>query len=425
MRRTFLKTAVAAAALTLAGTAFAAAETTIEVQYPYSHLFKTTYEKIIADFERDNPDIKVKMRAAYESYEDGSQKVLKEAITNRMPDITFQGLNRQRILVEKGIAQSLEPFIAKEADFEKDGYHKAMLDLSTFNDNVYGLPFSISLPVAYYNMDIVKKAGWNKELPKTWGGVIELCQAIKASGQDVDTMFWGWNITGNWFWQALNWSRNNPMLDATETKVNFDNDHGQWAMNTFADLVKGCDMPNNEWKEAMANFSAGKVGMFFWSTSALQKITDDSAGLYTLKTDLYPDVAQGGGLPAGGNAGMILAKEPKQAEAAWKFLKYATSGQGAAYVAQTTGYMPPNKAANEIVLKDFYAKHPNKFTAVRQLPLLRDWYAFPGENGLKITKVIEDGMQSIVSRERADEPEAVLRDISEDTQKLLPKASGS
>ena len=87
--------------------------------------------------------------------------------------------------------------------------------------------------------------------------------------------------------------------------------------------------------------------------------------------------------------------------------------------------MPPNKAANEVILKDFYAQHPNKYTAVRQLPLLRDWYAFPGENGLKITKVIEDGMQSIVSRERIEEPEAVLKDIVEDTQKLLPKASGS
>ena len=70
-----------------------------------------------------------------------------------MPDVTFQGLNRQAILVEKGIAQSFEPFIAQEADFAKDGYHQAMLDLGTFNGEVYGLPYSVSLPVGYYNMD--------------------------------------------------------------------------------------------------------------------------------------------------------------------------------------------------------------------------------------------------------------------------------
>jgi multiple sugar transport system substrate-binding protein len=393
----------------------------IEVQYPYKHLFEKTYEKIISDFEKENPDIKVKLRAPYENYEDASQTVLKESITKKTPDVSFQGLNRQRILVEKGIARSLESFIKDEPSFSKDGYHKAMLDLSTFDNNVHGLPFSISLPVGYYNMDIVKKAGWNKELPRTWNEVIELCGMINKNVKDVDTMFWGWNVTGNWFWQALNWSKQNPMLNASETKVNFGNEKGKWAMNTFAKLVKECNMPNQEWKEAMGNFSAGKVGMFFWSTSAAQKITDDSAGKFELKTDIYPGVDSDGGLPAGGNAGLILSKDKKKAEAAWKFLKFATSGRGAAYVAETTGYMPPNKKANEVYLKDFYAENPNKYTAVKQLPLLRDWYAFPGKNGLKITKVIYDDMQSIVTRERIDEPEAVLADMVKDVQKLLPK----
>ena len=45
-------------------------------------------------------------------------------------------------------AKSLEPYIAKEPDFAKDGYHKAMLDLGTSNGAVYGLPFAISLPVS-------------------------------------------------------------------------------------------------------------------------------------------------------------------------------------------------------------------------------------------------------------------------------------
>ncbi|MEZ5728422.1 MAG: extracellular solute-binding protein [Burkholderiaceae bacterium] len=286
-----LEARIATAVAAVFSMAGASAQTTIEVQYPYSHLFKKTYENIITEFNKQYPDITVKLRAPYENYEDGSQTVLKESITRKLPDVTFQGLNRQRILVEKGIARSLEPFIAKEQGFEKAGYHKAMLDLSTFGNKVYGLPFSVSLPIAYYNMDILKKAGWNKPLPSTWDGVVDVCKAIKTSGQKVDTMFWGWNITGNWFWQALNWSRNNTMLTPDEKKVNFGNDDGKWAMRTFAKLVKECDMPNNEWKEAMANFSAGKVGMFFWSTSALQKITDDAAESYPLLTGLYPEVA--------------------------------------------------------------------------------------------------------------------------------------
>ena len=129
----------------------------IEVAYPYSHLFDVTYERTMEEFKKAHPDIDVKFRATYESYEDGTNSILRESVAGTLPDITMQGLNRQAILVEKGIARSLEPFISKEADFEKDGYHKAMLDLGTFDGEVYGLPFSISLPVGYYNMDLMEK----------------------------------------------------------------------------------------------------------------------------------------------------------------------------------------------------------------------------------------------------------------------------
>ena len=90
-------------------------------------------------------------------------------------------------------------------------------------------------------------------------------------------------------------------------------------------------------------------------------------------------------------------------------------------MAETTGYMPPNKVANDVYLKDFYVKNPNNYTAVKQLPLLTKWYAFPGDNGLKITDVIKDHLNSIVTGTRTKEPDAVLADMTADVQKLLPK----
>ena len=55
------------------------------------------------------------------------------------------------------------------------------------------------------------------------------------------------------------------------------------------------------------------------------------------------------------------------------------------------------------------------------MPLLTRWYAFPGENGLKITDVVKDHLQTIVSGKRAAEPRAVLKDMAADVQKLLPR----
>ena len=178
------KTLISAAILMLTSVSSASADNhkvVVEFGYPYPHLFDVTYEAMMPAFKEKHPEIEIKFRATYESYEDGTNTILRESTSDNLPDVTMQGLNRQAILVEKGIAQSLEPYIAKEANFEKDGYHQAMLNLSKFDGNVYGLPFSISLPVGYYNMDILEKGGINS-LPTNWDEVIQACKVMKSNG---------------------------------------------------------------------------------------------------------------------------------------------------------------------------------------------------------------------------------------------------
>jgi len=400
-----------------ATTVYAEDKVTIEFAYPYSHLFDVTYEAMMPAFKEAHPNIEVKFRATYESYEDGTNTILREAVSGNLPDVTMQGLNRQAPLVDKGIAQSLEPFIAKEADFEKDGYHEAMLSLSTFKNEVYGLPFSVSLPVGYYNMDILRKGGI-KELPQTWDQVIAACQTMKANGID-NPIFWGWNITGNWFMQALLWSQDSAIVD--NGNVTLDSPEALVALEQMQDIFTECEMQNLEWKAALASFSAGEIGMMFWSTSALGAV-ERSQGDFELVTGPFPGInGKPMGLPAGGNAAMLTStsEDPKVREAAWTWLKYITSGDGAAEVAKTTGYMPPNKAANEIILADFYEQNPNKQTAVDQLPLLRDWLAYPGDNGLAITQAIYDGIERIVTGEATDMKE-LQQEMVEEIADLLP-----
>jgi multiple sugar transport system substrate-binding protein len=413
-----MKLTTSAMVLALSASAvFAEEKVTIEFAYPYSHLFDVTYEAMMPAFKEAHPNIEVKFRATYESYEDATNTVLREAVAGNLPDVTMQGLNRQAPLIDKGIAQSLEPFINAEADFEKDGYHQAMLSLSTFDDTVYGLPFSISLPVGYYNMDVLR-AGGIQELPQTWDDVIAACQTMKANGID-NPIFWGWNITGNWFVQALLWSQDRAIVE--DGRVTLDSSEALVALEQMQEIFTECEMQNLEWKAALASFSAGDIGMMFWSTSALGAV-ERSQGEFELVTGPFPGLdGTPMGLPAGGNAAMLTSTsdDPKVRDAAWTWLKYITSGDGAAEVAKTTGYMPPNKAANEIILADFYEQNPNKQTAVDQLPLLRDWLAYPGDNGLAITQVIYDGIERIVTGDATDMKE-LQQELVEEVADLLP-----
>ena len=54
------------------------------------------------------------------------------------------------------------------------------------------------------------------------------------------------------------------------------------------------------------------------------------------------------------------------------------------------------------------------------MPYLTNWYAFPGDNGLKITDVIKDRLQSVMDGSRTGEADKVLADMARDVQALLP-----
>ncbi|ABD04886.1 extracellular solute-binding protein, family 1 [Rhodopseudomonas palustris HaA2] len=423
-----LRTWMAAAAFTLAaGCAHAQTQTEVVLQYPYPELFTETHKQIAAEFAKVHPEIKVTFRAPYESYEEGTQKVLREAVTNQVPDVTFQGLNRVRVLVDKNIPAELDGYIAAEKDFDKQGFHQAMYDIGTASGKVYALPFAISLPIVYVNVDLVKQVGGDpNNLPTSWDGLIDLAKKVKALGPDYNGITYAWDITGNWLWQAPVFARGGTMLNADETKVAFDGPEGQFAMKQIARLVTEGGMPNLDQPSMRAAFAAGKTGIHITSTSDLNKTTQMIGGKFTLKTHIFPDVVKPNGrLPAGGNVVLITAKDKAKRDAAWEVVKFWTGPKGAAIMAETTGYMPPNKVANDVYLKDFYEKNPNNYTAVSQLALLTKWYAFPGDNGLKITDVIKDHLNSIVTGTRAKEPDAVLADMTKDVQKLLPKSVGA
>ncbi|MGX9429813.1 MULTISPECIES: ABC transporter substrate-binding protein [Bradyrhizobium] len=423
-----LKSWIAGAVLSLAASAsLAQTQTEIVLQYPYPELFTETHKRIAEEFAKERPDIKITLRAPYESYEDATQKVLREAVTNQMPDVTFQGLNRIRVLVDKNIPAQLDDYIVAEKDFDRKGFHQAMFDIGTASGKIYALPFAISLPIVYVNLDLLKQAGGDpNNLPKTWDELIAQAKKIKALGPDINGVTYVWDITGNWLWQAPVFARGGSMLNTDETKVAFDGPEGQFAIRMLARLVNEGGMPNLDQPAMRAAFAAGKTGFHITSTSDLNKVTQMIGGKFELKTHTFPDVASPNGrLPAGGNVVMILSKDKAKRDAAWEVVKFWAGPKGAAIMAETTGYMPANKVANEVYLKDFYSKNPNNYTAVSQMALLTKWYAFPGDNGLKITDVIKDHMNSIISGARSKEADAVLSEMTADVQKLLPKTSGA
>ena len=108
-------------------------------------------------------------------------------------------------------------------------------------------------------------------------------------------------------------------------------------------------------------------------------------------------------------------------DAAWKFLKFITSGVAAAAVAETTGYMPPNKAANKSSWQTFISAIQMKKLQCASCHCCATGLAYPGENGFAVTTVIHDAIEGIVIGENDDMKE-LQTELSEEVGDLLPKS---
>lgn len=412
------------AALPFAAPAIVRAQGAVElvVQYPAPNLFQTLHELIVERFHAAQSAIRVTFRAPYEDYEDGLQKTLRDAITRTLPDVSYQGVDRQRTLAERNIPVDIRPLMEADPETPSLGFSPALLSLGRIGATQTGIGFSLSTPIFYYNLDALKRAGHDGEtLPTSWDEMMALANAIGEANPGMTPFFFNWPITGNWSWQALVFSHGGRMMDEAETRVGFGDEPGRQSIRLLRRFVDAAKMPDIRPQTMFSDFFAGRLGIMMESTAQLARVTRESGGRFAVKTGRFPLAHPDGRLPVGGNVAMILAREPAKQRAAWEYIKFACGPQGATLMVQNTGYMPATTVPSERedMLAPWYRERPNWLTSLAQLPVLTGWYAFPGQNALRITDVINDHLQSVVAR-RA-EPEAALRAMVDDVTALLPR----
>ena len=417
-----IRTALAGIALAASLAGAAQAETTLTVHYPMPGFFKDVMDTISQKFMAEHPDVKIVFASPSPTYEDGLQLILRQAGTAEMPDITFIGLNRLRVVAERDISVDLKPFVETDGHMAEQGFSDHILGLARFGGQQAGLAFATSNPIMYLNADLVRKAGGNPDNPpKTWDEVLVLGARIKALGDGVDGIDFRWQ-GDDWMFSALLFGAGGEILSADEKKVAFDGQEGLAAFTLVQRMVTEGGMPVFTKSAGEQAFVAGKVGLEFQTTGALRNTIKNVGDKFELRTAPIPllDPVKGQ-LPTGGNAAVMLTRDPAKQQAAWDFIKFAAGPYGASVVVPGTGYVPNNELAAKSpeYLGDFYAKNPLFRAGLEQMPKMRPWYAFPGSNGVKVTQTIVDNLSRVV--EQSATPEEALADAADEVQKLLPR----
>ncbi|WP_113424741.1 ABC transporter substrate-binding protein [Rhizobium cremeum] len=420
---TLFKKAIAAAAVTLATIVPAHAETTLNVHYPMPGFFKDVMDTISKKFMEENPDIKITFANPSATYEEGIQTIMRQAGTAEMPDVTFIGLNRLRMVNERDIPVDLAPFIAKDGNMAEQGFSDNILKLAQVKGKQVGLAFATSNPIMYYNADLVRKAGGNPDTPpKTWDEVIALSSKIKALGDGNEGIDFRWQ-GDDWMFSALLFGAGGKMLNDDESAVAFNGPEGQKAIELLDRMVKEGGLPVFTKQAGEQAFVAGKVGFAFQTTGALRNTIKNVGDKFDLRTAQIPLIDPvNGKLPTGGNAAVMLTRDAAKQDAAWKFIKFAAGPFGASVVVPGTGYVPNNELAAKSpeYLGNFYKENPLFVAGLSQMPRMIPWYAFPGSNGVKVTQTIVENLSRVV--EQTASPKEALDDAAAEVESLLPRS---
>ncbi len=419
---TFFSRTLTAAALLTGLCSTALAETTLNVHYPMPGFFQDVMANISKKFTEENPDIKIHFVNPSATYEDGIQLIMRQNGTAELPDITFTGLNRLRMLSERNIGLDLKPLVEKETDFEAQGFTQTILNLAKVGDRQVGLAFATSNPIMYYNADLFKKVGENPDTPPaTWDDVIRIGGKIKALGNGVQGIDFRWQ-GDEWMISALLLGAGGRMLSDDEKKVTFDGPEGQAAFKLVDRMVKEGGLPVFTKEAGEQAFASGNVGFAFQTTGALRNTIKNVGDKFDMRTAKIPLLnPEKGRLPTGGNAVVILTSDDSKIEAAWKFAQFAAGPYGASVVVPGTGYVPNNELAakSDEYLGKFYDENPLFKAGLSQMNLMMPWYAFPGSNGVKVTQTIVDNLSRVVEQKAT--PEEALADAAEEVKKLLPR----
>jgi multiple sugar transport system substrate-binding protein len=417
------RAALAGAAATLAAPRLArAAAVEIEAHYAMPAVYKDVKEKIAAAFMAANPDVKVTWRQPAAGYDEATQLILREAVTGRQPDLSFQGLNRLRVIAERGLAVDLAPLLKAEGDAANLGYTPELLGLGQAGGIQAGLAFATSNPIVFINADLFRRAGLDPDRKlTTWDEAIDASKRISGLGAGIHGSYYRWQ--GDWIYSALLFGFGGRMMDEAERDIGFAGPEGKASLTVLDRLVREGGMPALSGEAGAQAFAAGRIGMYYWSTAFLRQAMNSLGSNFRLATWEFPlgDRLRGR-LPTGGAAGMILAKDAAKQQAAYRFLRFATGPEGCAIMVKGTGYVPVNQIAADDprYLGDFYRENPLFMTGVRQMPIMVPWYAFPGANGVRITSVITDNVSRVIEQKAS--VDTALTDMAREVTRLLPRA---
>lgn len=225
-----------------------------------------------------------------------------------------------------------------------DTLSKAHISVGTYNDRIFGMPFSADGSVLIWNKKLFKQAGLDPEKgPATWAEIRADAERVNALGGDIKGLYFSGNCGGcNIFtFTPLIWASGGDIFSADGRQVTLDTPQMRDAIAFYQGMVKDKLVPAGAQTDTGSNFFAafatGKIGITPSGSFAIGALASQSP-------DLEYGVAQlpgkdGGSSSFAGGDNFVVSKGTKKMEAVKAFLTFSYSLEGQTLLARN-GSLP-------------------------------------------------------------------------------------
>ncbi len=360
----------------------------------YADLFRQLTEV----FEAKHPEIKIKLETPAGNQADAIQLALRQGVVKDLPDVSFQGLNYIKPLADHGYVIPLDSFIAGDSGWSGDIYSSSVTSVSMVGKKTMGLGAAFTVPIIYYNADLVAEAqNGDPNLPGNWEAILGLAKKIQAAHPDVLGAYTRYNA---FIGQGHIMSMGGRIGNEDGSIATLTEPQALEAIRLIAEFGKaGQGALNLSTSQARQQFVSGKLGILLDSASALKNYSKKSNGIFTLGTAHFP-FTEKSTMPVFGLVVLMHTDNPERQKAAWEFMKFVTGPQGQTIIGRQTGYIPANQVAvrRSDLLGDYYKTLPIFNAALETLPIAVPYYVFQGDgSSARVNRLFEDVLRLAVT----------------------------
>ena len=277
---------------------------------------------------------------------------------------------------------------------------------SYVDGKIYSIPFQRSTMVLYYNKDAFTEVGLDPEkAPTTWEELIEFSTKLtndKRTGVGIalNSGSAQWAFTGF----ALQNSKNGENLMSEDgKKVMFNTPENVEALQLWMDLQNKYESMEKgivQWTDLPTNFLAGDVAMIYHTTGNMANISSNAN--FEFGTAFLPGSKRVAAPTGGGNFYISQGISEERKQAAWEFIKFATSTENAAKWSTETGYVATRESSfNTETMKNYYKEIPQAKIAYEQLPFAKP--ELTTYDASQIWRILNDNIQSAITGEKTAE----------------------